>query len=297
MTNNDFDNSLGDVSRQSDDQKKQNRRDVNEYIALKLIANGQPVPVGFRKTDSLGAERILNTWHQRLKHLEAVRCPADVRIESFLARHFVGVPEAEGLRLPDVAFVLDRHGIARELSLPIDGEEYFNEFVSSYRVHNGVLHNPRHDRRTTKGTFHVCEGGLPIPSDKQAVPKLTFAHLFAVAMNPPAKDQELPFTSAQDKKASLFVSLLLRPLLCPKVEGFCSRQTMEVRFFAPGALVSNLDFVESIFGNAGDPFLPENDSGLDVEHWSGHTGCVILAAHLSEVTKKDAGLPFYDEAT
>ena len=28
---------------------------------------------------------------------------------------------------------------------------------------------------------------------------------------------------------------------------------METRFFAPGGLVSNLDFVESIFGNAGDP--------------------------------------------
>jgi hypothetical protein len=38
---------------------------------------------------------------------------------------------------------------------------------------------------------------------------------------------------------------------------------MEIRFFAPGNLVSNLDFVESIFGNAGDPFLPENDAGLD----------------------------------
>ena len=49
------------------------------------------------------------------------------------------------------------------------------------------------------------------------------------------------------------------------------------RFFAPGSLVSNLDFVENIFGNAGDPFLPENDAGLDVDHWTGHTGCVILA--------------------
>ena len=37
---------------------------------------------------------------------------------------------------------------------------------------------------------------------------------------------------------------------------------MEVRFFVPGNLVCNLDFVESIFGNAGDPLLPENDSCL-----------------------------------
>ena len=62
---------------------------------------------------------------------------------------------------------------------------------------------------------------------------------------------------------------------------------MEVRFFAPGGLVSNLDFVETIFGNAGDPYLPENDAGLDVEHWTGHTGCVILAPHLT-THKKDS---------
>ena len=40
---------------------------------------------------------------------------------------------------------------------------------------------------------------------------------------------------------------------------------MEIRFFAPGSLVSNLDFVESIFGNGGDPYLPENDAALDVD--------------------------------
>jgi len=72
---------------------------------------------------------------------------------------------------------------------------------------------------------------------------------------------------------------------------------MEVRFFAPGNLVSNLDFVETIFGNAGDPFLPENDAGLDAEHWTGHTGCVILAPHLVKATKKSLGLPAFDAAT
>ena len=66
---------------------------------------------------------------------------------------------------------------------------------------------------------------------------------------------------------------------------------MEIRFFAPGVLVSNLDFVESIFGNAGDPFLPENDARLDAGGWTGHTGCVILAPHLTTLKKKDLGLP------
>ena len=143
----------------------------------------------------------------------------------------------------------------------------------------------------------MCEGGLPVPEDKKSVPKQTFAHLFSVAMQPPQESLELPFTSEHESKAALFVSLMLRPLLCPEVPGVCAEQTMEVRFFAPGSLVSNLDFVESIFGNAGDPFLSDNDAGLDIDHWSGHTGCVILAPHLSEVTKKDAGLPHYDNAT
>ena len=143
----------------------------------------------------------------------------------------------------------------------------------------------------------MTEGGLPIPNDKKAVPKQTFVHLFNAAMKPPVKDMELPFTSDEAKPARVFVSLLLRPLLCPEVPGVCNEQTIEVRFFAPGSLVSNLDFVESIFGNGGDPFLPENDAGLDVDHWSGHTGCVILAPHLSELKKKDVGLPHYDDAT
>ena len=72
---------------------------------------------------------------------------------------------------------------------------------------------------------------------------------------------------------------------------------MEVRFFTPGGLVSNLDFVESIFGNAGDPSMPENDAGLDPEHWTGHTGCVILAPHLTGLTKKELGLPDWNSAS
>ena len=46
----------------------------------------------------------------------------------------------------------------------------------------GVLHNPRSDRRTTQGIFHIAEGGLPVPADKIAVPKRTFAALLAAAL-------------------------------------------------------------------------------------------------------------------
>ncbi len=92
------------------------------------------------------------------------------------------------------------------------------------------------------------------------------------------------------------MSLLLRPLVCPATASD-PQKTMEIRFFAPGSLVSNLDFVETIFGNGGDPYLPENDAALDDMHWTGHTGCVILAPHLTSLPKKGLGLPHYARAT
>ena len=294
----DFVESLGINAEGAGTNCETERERTIRYIVLKLIAMGLPHPeTPLTAKQSIDAERLLGSYHQRLKRLDEVRSPIDARIEAFLGNHFAGLNLAEPLRLPDSTVILDRHGIARELSLPIDQARYENALVSSYRVKNGVLHNPRHDRRTTSGTFHVAEGGLPIPRDKRAVPQATFAALFQAAFDAPDDSLELPFTATCPQSAKTFVSLLLRPLVCPAVQGVCSEKRMEVRFFAPGSLVSNLDFVESIFGNAGDPFLPENDSGLDVECWTGHTGCVILAPHLSELKKKDVGLPHYDDAT
>jgi hypothetical protein len=229
-------------------------------------------------------------------NLAARRHPADRRIEGFLDSHFADLVGEVPLRVPD-AFALPRYGVARELSIPAKRDKYGNEYVTSYRVRNGVLHNPRSDRRTTKGTFHVCEGGLPIPGDKKAVPRETFVALFRSALKAPADLMEVPLTSDSAEPVQAFISLLLRPTVSPAVPGVTSEKSMEVRFFAPGGLVSNLDFVESIFGNAGDPWAPENDAAIDVEHWTGHTGCVILAPHLTQLRKEQLGLPRWENAT
>lgn len=226
-------------------------------------------------------------------------CPADQRIQDFLDAYLTDLAKT-GIatpRLPGHTFVLDRAGLARRMSIPSDSNEFHSEIIDSYRTWQGVLHNPRNDRRTTQGVFHVAEGGFPIPDDKIAVPKAVFARLLTEAFRPPKELLTLPFTVHEAAPAELFVSLLLRPVICPDVPGFISQKSMEVRFFVPGNLVSNLDFVETIFGNAGDPHLAVNDSGRDVEHWSGHTGCVILAPHLTTFTKKDLGLPEYSQAT
>ena len=220
--------------------------------------------------------------------------PADQRIQNFLHDYLQEIPTP---KLPARTFTLDRPGLARVLSLPVDRDDFASDIINSYRVKQGVLHNPKSDRRTTAGIFHVTEGGLPIPDDKLAVPKVTFAKMLQFALTPPGELLKLPFTATQPKPAECFVSLLIRPLVCPEVVGFTAAKKMEVRFFVPGNLVSNLDFVEAIFENGGDPLLPENDSALDTEHWSGHTGCVILAPHLIRVTKKSVGLPPFDQAT
>src|SRR5277367_6493270 len=265
------------------------------HINVKLAHIGcQPVPL---KGDAEFAEiaaTMAGLSREKDRLLGHYLCPVDHRIQTFLYDYLQDVPVT---KLPPRTFTLDRPGLARVLSLPLEQDQFSSSILNSYRVANGVLHNPRSDRRTTQGIFHVTEGGLPIPDDKLGVPKITFAKMLALALNPPREIMRLPFTDTQKEPAECFVSLLLRPIVCPEVPGFISEKRMEVRFFVPGNLVSNLDFVESIFGNAGDPILPENNSALDVEHWTGHTGCVILAPHLVKATKKSVGLPHFDQAT
>ena len=200
-------------------------------------------------------------------------------------------------QLPRRTFVLDEAGFARDLSLPFDGDHFSSPLLASYRLVNGVLHNPANDRRTTAGVFHIAEGGLPIPDDKIAVPKVAFARLMSLAFEPPEVDMVLPYTANQQEPAACFVSLLMRPLVAPEVPGKVREKRMETRFIVPGGLVANLDFVEGIFGNGGDPYLPENDASLAPGTWTGHTGCVVLAPHLTRVTKKELGLPHISEAT
>jgi len=68
----------------------------------------------------------------------------------------------------DAANPLYRAGLARVLSLPVDRSDFSSDIINSYRVKQGVLHNPKSDRRTTEGIFHIVEGGLPVPADKLA---------------------------------------------------------------------------------------------------------------------------------
>ncbi len=274
-------------------------------IRLKMMATGLELPTNGHGPDFMAhTADLIRKIQEKFRGYPQPLCPLDARLQAFLDAYFAETPRPGRLDLPLSTLHMDFHGLARTLSIPAEGDRFESEFLKSYKTDQGVLHNPATDKRTTKGTFHVCEGGLPIAADKKTVPKAAFAGLLWNALNPPAHLMELPFTtglkhngSKRPGPARVFTSLFIRPIVSPEVPGLRAYRDMEIRFFAPGSLVSNLDFTESIFGNAGDPYLPENDAGLDPEHFTGVTGCVILAPHLPKLKKKDLGLPHVSEAT
>ena len=269
-----------------------------QHINLQLAALGQPTcEVEGDQHYLKFADSLLKNYSQQRRLLAKYRCPSDERIQNFLNTYLLDNGLDTVISLPGETFVLERKGLARELSLPFQENEFHSAYIDSYRMHQGVLHNPQNDRRTTKGVFHIAAGGLPVPADKNEVPVKAYAELLRIALSPPDDLLCLPFTSKQDSSAKLWLSLSLSPIVAPEVKGLSAKKIMETRFFAPGGLVANLDFVESIFGNAGDPYLPENDAALDIDHWTGHTGCIILAPHLVLCRKKAIGLPHYDDAT
>ena len=264
-------------------------------LNLRLALIGQPTLDGAGAEDDHVVAPLIARQRESFRRLSERLSPTDQRIQDFLDDYLADAPVSP--QLPKRTLVLDQAGFARELSLPKDGDQFSSSLLSSYRLRNGVLHNPANDRRTTAGVFHIATGGLPIPDDKIAVDKAVAARIFEAAFNPPAEWMRLPWTSNAASPAECWVSLLLRPLVQPKVPGFTSARSLEIHFIVPGGLVANLDFVEGIFGNGGDPYLPENDASLDPRHWTGHTGLVVLAPHLIKLTKKELGLPHVDDAT
>src|ERR1051325_776546 len=137
-----------------------------QYINLKLASLGCPTVAGDTDTEFEQMAGALLLHHRETDRLLAdYLCPADQRIQDFLRDYLKQVPVP--IRLPGQTFVLDRHGLARALSLPPDRDFFVSDIVSSYRVKQGVLHNPKSDRRTTQGIFHIAEG-RPAGARRQA---------------------------------------------------------------------------------------------------------------------------------
>src|SRR3954466_1254848 len=80
------------------------------------------------------ASGLLASYRQKSRLLDEYRCPVDRRIESFLQRHLGDLDLPFVPRLPAQTFVLEQHGIARELSLPQGIDAHESTYVKSYRV-------------------------------------------------------------------------------------------------------------------------------------------------------------------
>ncbi|TNJ27759.1 hypothetical protein GMRT_10109 [Giardia muris] len=262
-------------------------------------------PAGEQVTVSSIAHDLLTSLRGATVCLTKHLSPVDARVQRFIDANLrlSALPASirDGLQLPAQVncFTMDRCGVAFELSTPFNANYYKASGTEAVHIPQGLLANPESDKRTTVGTFHVSEGHLPIPFDKRAVPTLTFAYLLYHALHPPTATLALPYTGTlpEAKRCHCWCSAYLTPVVQPGVNKDFPQKHMEVRFFAPGAYVSNLAFAELIFGNAGDPNLPENDLWLQPERNIGVTTCIIIAPHLRKLRKKDVGLPHIDQAT
>ena len=125
-----------------------------QAINLKLALLGFPA-AGDSSEFTAVVSSLIATYREKERLLATHLCPADQRIQTFV---YDFLQEGPAAKLPLRTFVLDRPGMARMLSLPLDRDEFVSTILSSYRVKQGVLHNPRADRRTTKGNLSYCRG-------------------------------------------------------------------------------------------------------------------------------------------
>ena len=120
---------------------------LRRIITVKLAAAGfdvksAPPPGPNTISGSTSSEDLLNVtadlfrvYREQSRLLESHLCPVDQRIQDFLNDALAGCGET--VNLPSKTVVVDRYGLARELSFPDDADEFFNSEISSYRLSKG----------------------------------------------------------------------------------------------------------------------------------------------------------------
>src|SRR5690606_19583608 len=94
------------------------------------------------------AQPIFARHREMTRQMVERYAPVDGRIQHFINQYLADLGPTPPT-LPLRTLVLDQPGMARELSLPQNGDEADSPLLKSYRLRNGVLHNPASDRRTT----------------------------------------------------------------------------------------------------------------------------------------------------
>ena len=191
------------------------RRAAAGSILLKLAAMGIEIPAEVAGDEDVFhlAGNLFARYREQARLLADHLCPADRRIQHYLDQ--LQGPTGK-VRLPAETLILDQYGLARELSLPLDGDRYENELVSSYRLDNGVLHNPGATAAPRKACSTSPRAGCRSRGTR-AVPLAVLRSLLEEALRPPAELLRLPFTANWKRPVETFVSLLLRPIVCPAV--------------------------------------------------------------------------------
>src|SRR5271163_3915760 len=115
------------------------------YIALKLAALGHPKSSHNDSEFLEMARPLLRNYHQKDLMLGNPLCPADQRIQDFLDDYLIDTHSPGTVRIPGNTFLLDRPGLARVMSLPPGSQTFSSPHLQSYRVPQGLLHNPRSD--------------------------------------------------------------------------------------------------------------------------------------------------------
>ena len=162
--------------------------------------------------------------------------------------------------LPAGALITERDGISRGALHPLDKDEF--EIIHSFLrpgERMAVATTLASDRRTDGGRLPCGRWrGPPVSADRKEVFK---SHLRpSPAAAPTLLATPCPALHRHQRKARAGLrSLLLRLIVSPFLQT-PAEKSMEVSLFRPGKPCLHLDFVESIFGNAGDPDLPDNDA-------------------------------------
>jgi hypothetical protein len=126
-------------------------------ISLILASNGVSAANFTTDKETISvAEDLISNYREKVRLLSGTLCPPVQRVLNFVDSHFAEFPElVKEIKFPTNALVLPTHGLARTLSFPIGSNKFEAEHVTSYKLHDqGVLHNPKSDKRTTQGSFH-----------------------------------------------------------------------------------------------------------------------------------------------
>ena len=137
------------------------RQELIQFINLQLASIGQPT---FKDAENskekfcdpkfeVLSQGLIRSLREKSRLLASHLCPADSRIQNFIDDYLKDVSIDKSFVLPNNTLILSRKGQAREASLPPDGTSFESDLVTSKRLKQGILNNPLHDKRTTKGTI------------------------------------------------------------------------------------------------------------------------------------------------